>query len=158
MLTYLPSLLAPKASEASKGAFYWWPAVRSGSCNWVCYRGSSEMCQIHTQWSHFSEVNLCIFTMCIFAKCTRLTHLLSFASLGEKVFHVHDWPHSVIHHRIALHRRNPKIWWDVTFRHPMKRQNSGDASGQTCNPYPILRLIYEYEGRDEGTEHETGNM
>ena len=81
---YLPSLLAPKASEASKGDFYWCPAVRSGSCNWVCYRGSSEMCQIHTQWSHFSEVNLCIFTMCIFAKCTRLTHLLSFASLGEK--------------------------------------------------------------------------
>ena len=22
--------------------------------NGVCYRGSSEMCQIHVQWSHFS--------------------------------------------------------------------------------------------------------
>ena len=27
-----------------------------GYCNGVCYRGSSEMCQIHVQWSHFSRL------------------------------------------------------------------------------------------------------
>ena len=39
-----------------------------------------------------------------------------------------------------MHQLNPKFWWEVNFRHPMKRQNFGDASGQTCNLYLFLRF------------------
>ena len=57
---FLYSLLAPKASEASKGAFYLCPGVVSGYCDawargycacvhWMCNRGSPEKWQIHTQ-------------------------------------------------------------------------------------------------------------
>ena len=63
----LKNLLAPKASEASKGAFYLFLGVDSGYCeqevtvmggrevtvrvfNGCAIRGSAEKWQIHTHW------------------------------------------------------------------------------------------------------------
>ena len=69
---YRNFLLAPKASEASWGLSIFssgskWLLLcvcvigycclwKRGNCNWVCYRGSSEMSQIHTHWWHFSRL------------------------------------------------------------------------------------------------------
>ena len=50
---------------------------------------------------------------------------------------VHFWPHSVIHNRKAVHLTSLKLWWEVNFRPPLKRQNFRDAYGLNCYPHPI---------------------
>ena len=53
-----PQVISP---QSELGAFYFCPGVlsgyccvcESGYCNRVCYRGSSQMCQIWVQWWHF---------------------------------------------------------------------------------------------------------
>ena len=58
------AIISPQSERSELGAFYFCPGVLSGyccvweigDCNWVCYRGSSEMCQIHVQWWHFSRL------------------------------------------------------------------------------------------------------
>ena len=51
---------------------------------------------------------------------------------------VHFRPHSVIHHQKAEHHSIPKFRLKVNFRHPMKRQNFGDTSGQDPNLHLAL--------------------
>ena len=51
-------------------------------------------------------------------------------------------PKVFFHNRKAVHLTNQKLWWEVNFRRPMKCQNFCDASGQTCNPYPISCLMF----------------
>ena len=53
---------------------------------------------------------------------------------------VHFWPHCVIHNRKAVHPTNQKLWWEVSFWHPMKCQNFSDAPGQILYLYLILCL------------------
>ena len=50
-------------------------AWERGYCNWVCYRGSSEMCQIWVQWWHFlTAVGYCWFWLCFITKVWSVDH------------------------------------------------------------------------------------
>ena len=79
---YVWLLLAP---EASWGLSYFKPGVpsgyccvcESGYCNRVCYRGSSEMSQIHVQWSHFlTAIGYCGFWCCFITKVCSVHHII----------------------------------------------------------------------------------
>jgi len=77
--------ISPQSERSELGAFYFCPGVLSGYCcvcesgyccvwergycNCVCYRGSSEMSQIHVQWWHFlTAIGYCWFWCCFITK------------------------------------------------------------------------------------------
>ena len=83
--TFWILFISPQSERSELGAFYFCPGVlsdyccvcESGYCNWVCYRGSSEMCQIHTQWSHFSRLMVTVdFDDCFSTKLWSVDHII----------------------------------------------------------------------------------
>ena len=85
--------ISPQSERSELGAFYFCPGVLSGYCcvcesgyccawergycNWVCYRGSSEMSQIHVQWSHFlTAIGYCWFWWCFITKVWSVDHII----------------------------------------------------------------------------------